>query len=87
MADTAEGGSGKNRKRAAAKATSIQTAGKVKATIHLSGEADKRLSVHATMMEMDRSELVEKLINEHLRRYVVSDRGGGEGTAFGEAMA
>ena len=57
---------------------------KVKATIHLSGEADKRLSVHATMMEMDRSELVEHLIVTHLKRYVVSDRGG---DASGEAVA
>ena len=30
------------------------------------------------MMGFDRSELVEKLINDHLRRYVVSDRGGPE---------
>jgi hypothetical protein len=28
------------------------------------------------MMGLDRSALVEKLIHEHLRRYVVSDRGG-----------
>ena len=28
------------------------------------------------MMGFDRSEMVEKLINDHLRRYVVSDRGG-----------
>ncbi len=55
-------GNGKTRKRSAAKAATGQVAAKVKATIHLSGEADKRLSVHATMMEMDRSELVEFLI-------------------------
>lgn len=73
------------RKRPTAKAVSQHTATKVKATIHLSTEADKRLSVHATMMEMDRSELVEKLINDHLRRYVVSDRGGE--VANGEAAA
>jgi hypothetical protein len=30
------------------------------------------------MTGQDRSELVEKLINEHLRRFVVSDRGGPE---------
>ena len=30
------------------------------------------------MLEMDRSELVESLIHQHLRRYVVSDRGGEE---------
>lgn len=86
MAEAAEGGNGKARKRVAAKAATGQAAAKVKATIHLSGDADKRLSVHATMMEMDRSELVEKLINDHLRRYVVSDRGG-ESIASGEAVA
>jgi hypothetical protein len=87
MAEPSEAGGGKTRRRVAAKAGAGQGAGKVKATIHLSGEADKRLSVHATMLEMDRSELVEKLINDHLRRYVVSDRGGGEGAAAGEAVA
>jgi hypothetical protein len=87
MAESSEGGGGKARKRPAAKTVATQTAGKVKATIHLSGEADKRLSVHATMMEMDRSELVEKLINDHLRRYVVSDRGGPDDAANGEAAA
>ena len=39
------------------------------------------------MMGMDRSELVEKLINDHLRRYVVCDRGGAEADAGGEAAA
>jgi hypothetical protein len=76
MVEASEGGHGKARKRMAAKAVTGQMATKVKATIHLSGEADKRLSVHAAMMEMDRSALVEKLINDHLRQYVVSDRGG-----------
>ena len=87
MSEASEGGSGKARKRPAAKAAAGQGAAKVKATIHLSGEADKRLSVHAAMMEMDRSALVEKLINDHLRRYVVSDRGGPDGAAGGEAAA
>ena len=86
MADASEGGGGKARKRPAAKAAAGQVAGKVKATIHLSGEADKRLSIHATMMDMDRSELVEKLILDHLRRYVVSDRGG-DGATGGDAAA
>lgn len=86
MVEAADGGNGKARKRTAAKAATAQMAAKVKATIHLSGEADKRLSVHATMMEMDRSELVEKLINDHLRRYVVSDRGG-DSAASSEAVA
>jgi hypothetical protein len=75
MSEQPEGLSGKSRKRQTGKAAGGQTAGKVKATIHLSVDADKRLSVHATMMEMDRSELMEMLIVKHLRRYVVSDRG------------
>jgi hypothetical protein len=70
--------SGKTRKRSAAKAGSKLAASKVKATIHLSPEASQRLSVHAAMTGMDRSELVESLIVSHLRRFVVSDRGGGE---------
>jgi hypothetical protein len=49
---------------------------KVKSTIHLSVEASQRLTVHAAMMGMDRSELVEQLIGQRLRRFVVSDRGG-----------
>jgi len=79
-----EGGSGKARKRPAAKAAIRPAAVKVKATIHLSVEADQRLSIHATMTGMDRSELVEALINQHLRRFVVSDRGGA-GDAAGDA--
>ena len=76
--ESTEAITGKARKRPAAKAATPPAAVKVKATIHLSGETDKRLSVHATMMEMDRSELVESLIQQHLRRFVVSDRGGAE---------
>jgi hypothetical protein len=87
MADSPESGNGKPRKRSAAKAATVPVAGKVKATIHLSGEADKRLSVHAVMMNMDRSELIEHLIHEHLRRYVVSDRGQGGEVASGDAAA
>jgi len=78
---------GKPRKRQSVKAAPRPAASKVKATIHLSVEADQRLNVHAAMMRMDRSELVESLINQHLRRFVVSDRGGGEGAASGEAVA
>jgi hypothetical protein len=76
MSESSENGNGKARKRASAKAATRQSSVKVKATIHLSVEASQRLTVHAAMMGMDRSELVEKLISDHLRRYVVSDRGG-----------
>ena len=78
MAEAVEPMQGKTRKRSASKAASRPTVSKVKATIHLSTEASQRLTVHAAMMGMDRSELVEQLISLHLRRFVVSDRGGGE---------
>lgn len=47
---------------------------KVKTTLSLSVETYRRLSVHAAMSSVDRSVLVEQLIQTHLRRYVVSDR-------------
>ena len=81
----AEGGSGKGRKRQTAKPATRPGGSKAKCTIHLSIEASQRLDIHATMMGLDRSALVEKLINDHLRRYVVSDRGGSE--PAGEAAA
>jgi hypothetical protein len=77
-AESSEGLNGKPRKRLAAKAANRPAALKVKATIHLSLEASQRLTVHAAMTGVDRSELVESLINRHCRRFVVSDRGGEE---------
>ncbi len=87
MTEASDGGNGKPRKRVAAKPVARQTVSKVKSTIHLSVEASQRLDIHATMMGLDRSALVEKLISDHLRRYVVSDRGGSESAASGEAAA
>jgi hypothetical protein len=90
MADSSEGGSGRQRKPPSGRAGAAakrQAVSKVKCTIHLSVEASQRLDIHATMMALDRSALVEKLINDHLRRYVVSDRGGVESEASGDAAA
>ena len=78
MSEPHEAGTGKPRRRTAGKTATRQTASKVKATIHLSVEASQRLTVHAAMLGLDRSALMEKLIQEHLRRFVVSDRGGAE---------
>ena len=89
MSEAFEAGSGKPRKVSSGKAGTAakrQAAAKVKCTIHLTVEASQRLDIHATMMALDRSALVEKLISDHLRRYVVSDRGG-EGAASGDAAA
>jgi predicted transcriptional regulator len=88
MADeSTEVGSGKGRKRLAAKPAARPAVSKVKSTIHLSLEASQRLDIHATMMGFDRSALVEKLINDHLRRYVVSDRRGSAGMASDDEAA
>jgi hypothetical protein len=87
MAEPIDAGSRKTRQRQPVKASTRQGSGKVKTTIHLSVEADQRLSIHATMTGMDRSELMESLTNQHLRRFVVSDRGGPDGAASGEAVA
>lgn len=86
-AEPNEGTNAKARKRPAAKAANRPAASKVKATIHLSVEASQRLTVHAAMLGMDRSELVEQLINRHCRRFVVSDRGEGDAVAGSEAAA
>jgi hypothetical protein len=88
-AQLSDAGSGKTRKRQAAKAAGRPSGEKVKATIHLTVEASQRLTVHAAMMGMDRSELVEQLIKDHLKRFVVSDRGGGssEGSSSDSAAA
>ncbi len=78
MSESAELKHGQTRKRAAAKTPARQATTKAKSTIHLSIEASQRLTIHAAMLGMDRSELVESLITKHLRRFVISDRGGGE---------
>jgi hypothetical protein len=79
MAASPDANAPKTRRRSATKPASRQGGVKVKSTIHLSVEASQRLTVHAAMMGMDRSELVEQLIREHLRRFVVSDRQGTTG--------
>jgi hypothetical protein len=78
---------GKPRKRAATRMPTRSAVSKVKSTIHLSLEASQRLDVHCAMMGFDRSALVEKLINDNLRRYVVSDRGGPESVGSVEDVA
>lgn len=87
MSEAIEAGGGKARKRSSAKAASRPAASKVKCTIHLTVEASQRLDIHATMMGMDRSSLVEQLVRDHLKRWIVSDRGGPDSDASGEAAA
>ncbi|WP_435022705.1 hypothetical protein TA3x_005799 (plasmid) [Tundrisphaera sp. TA3] len=78
MAENQDAQAGKARKRQPAKASVRVATKKLKSTIHLTPEASQRLDIHVAMMGpgFDRSSLIENLINTHLRRYVVSDRGG-----------
>src|SRR3954452_5240544 len=50
------------------------TTPKQKLTLYVTAEASKRLGVHATMLGTDRSSLIETLISQNLKRFVVSDR-------------
>ena len=74
MQEQTEAAGGRTRKRQSSKPPARSATPKVKATIHLSASASQRLSVHAAMTGMDRSEVVESLIEQHLKRFVVSDR-------------
>jgi hypothetical protein len=87
MAESPDSGNGKARKRPVAKPAARQAVSKVKSTIHLSLEASRKLDIHATMMGLDRSALVEKLVHDHLKRWIVSDRGGADFPASGEDAA
>ena len=76
MVNSIESLSSKPRRRSCSKAAARSGVSRVKSTIHLSVEASQRLTVHAAMLGMDRSALVEQLIRDGLKRFVVSDRGG-----------
>ncbi len=74
------------RKRSA-KPSQMEDASKVKATIHLSAEAAKRLGVYAVMTGKSNSGVVEALIMEQLRRFVVSDRAKSSDEAMSSVSA
>ncbi len=62
---------------AAKKRTAKAPGGKaVKATLHLSAEAARRIGVEAAMTGKSRSDVVEALVQAGLRRFVVQDRSG-----------
>lgn len=48
---------------------------KVKTAVHLSPESFRRLGIAAVMEGRTQSDIIDKLISDALRRYVVSDRG------------
>jgi hypothetical protein len=64
----------KPRKRGASKTASRQDEQKIKLTLYVSPDLAKRFAVHATYTDMDRSALFAEMIQQHCRRFVVSDR-------------
>ena len=64
----------RSRRRPVAKASERKSVEKTKVTLVLSAEMSQRLSVHAAMVGEDRSALVDGLIRDHLKRFVVADR-------------
>jgi hypothetical protein len=74
-------------RRKAVKASVRPSGSKAKCTLVLSVEASQRLSIHSAMCGEDRSTLVDRLIKENLRRYVVSDRAKSDDQATMEVSA
>ena len=62
------------RRQSTRKTPKTKTATKQKLTLYVTADGAKRLGIHAQMLETDRSALVERLITDHLKRFVVSDR-------------
>ena len=80
MAQTNQGEQGetKARKPRVAKATRTQDPkSKVKIAAYISLESARRLGIHATMTDQDKSTIIDGLIREHLRDWVVQYRPSG----------
>jgi hypothetical protein len=77
-AHTEESQVAKGRKSRATK-TPSRKAAKLKVSLMLTEDVDFRLTVHAAAMKLDRSELVNQILDGALKRYVVQDRGQDRG--------
>jgi hypothetical protein len=70
-----EGAEPKSRRGRVPKSTKGQEPrGKVKIAAYVSLESARRLGIHATMTDQDRSSIIDSLIREHLRDWVVQYR-------------
>lgn len=58
---------------------------KVKIAAYVSLESARRLGIHATMTDQDRSTIIDTLIREHLRDWVVQYRPSGSSKPSEEA--
>lgn len=77
-----EQGETRSRRGRVAKATRGQDPkAKVKIAAYVSQESARRLGIHATMTDQDRSTIIDTLIREHLRDWVVQYRPSGVGKA------
>ena len=68
--------------RRAARTPTPNDAPKVKVSLRLTPEAAERLGIHAIKARRTQSDMVEELIRQNLRRYVVQDRGGASGAVL-----
>lgn len=84
-----QGGEPKSRRGRGNKSPKAQNPkGKVKIAAYVSLESARRLGIHATMTGQDRSTIVDALIREHLRDWVVQYRpSGGKAGEEPEAQA
>ncbi len=74
-APQSDGPEAKSRRGRAPKSTKGQDAkGKVKIAAYVSLDSARRLGIHATMTSQDRSSIIDQLIREHLRDWVVQYR-------------
>jgi hypothetical protein len=72
----------KSRKARVAKSPKSQDAkSKVKISAYISVESARRLGIHATMTDQDRSTIIEALIRDNLRDWVVQYRPTPRGSA------
>jgi hypothetical protein len=81
-----EGVSAKSRKSKVAKSPSRKT-NKIKVSLMLTEDVDFRLTVHSAAVRLDRSALANQLLDAALKRFVVQDRGRGEGDDLPEVKA
>jgi hypothetical protein len=70
-----EGSDAKSRKARVPKSTKPQEPkGKVKIAAYVSLDSSRRLGIHATMTGQDKSSIIDNLIRDHLRDWVVQYR-------------
>lgn len=77
----------KTRKPRAVKTSTPMDVSRDKVTLVLSSDANLRLTIHAAALKLDRSALVEKLIREQLKRFVLQDRGDRDTTEDRQSVA